>query len=195
MPYNGSTQDVAEDAVKVSREQVTENRRRIVDAARDLVRERGVDGVSVADIMKAAGLTHGAFYGYFASKDDLLASAFDTAEQGLPTLDASGREAYIRTYLGKQHRDCPGTGCPHAALAIDAARGDPRLRHILTRSLGRLFDRLESGAPGPRTRQRERSVADVATMVGAIVLARMSDDADISEEILEAAQSRILQGE
>src|SRR5215468_928760 len=103
--------------MKVSREQVQQHRERILAAASHLFRERGFDGVSVADVMKAAGLTHGAFYGYFASKDELAARACEHALRS--TLDAFGvrsrgeatLDGFVRDYLSSAHRDAPGGGC------------------------------------------------------------------------------------
>src|ERR1700675_5091971 len=105
--------------MKVSREQAAENRERIVQVAAKLFRERGFDGIGVADLMKAAGLTHGGFYGHFESKEDLMAQACEHATARSKTLfgklaervpdDALGEIA--RAYLSPRHRDDPGAGC------------------------------------------------------------------------------------
>src|ERR1044071_6399937 len=98
--------------MKVARVQVAENRKRILAAAARLFRERGIGGVNVAEIMDAAGLTHGAVYGYFESKDALVAEAvaegFATGEK----VTEVGRARYLKNYLSAHHRDHPGSGCP-----------------------------------------------------------------------------------
>lgn len=104
---------------RVSQEQARLNRARVVEVAAALFRERGLHGVGVADIMGAAGLTHGGFYGQFANKDALVAEAFESAlgEERRGTLDA-----LIANYLSSGHVQSPGKGCPLAALANDVAR-------------------------------------------------------------------------
>ncbi|WP_158812133.1 TetR/AcrR family transcriptional regulator [Beijerinckia sp. L45] len=180
--------------MKVSREQVAANRRRILDAARRLFRERGIVGVSVAEVMQAAKLTHGAFYGYFGSKDDLLAQAFDDADQSTGTTwDDKARRAYLDRYLSDAHRDDPGDGCVFAALSHDAATGAPRLRGVMTSRLERFVAALSFAADGTDAATRRRNAAaDVATIVGAVVLARLADEPALSDEILAAARTRLL---
>src|SRR5688572_31755633 len=113
--------------MKVSREQAARNRERIVEAAAELFRERGFDGVGVADLMKEAGLTHGGFYGHFSSKDDLIAEASARALTGSLALwnkvaeraPADPVSAVASAYLTSRHRDNPGAGCLLAALGPD----------------------------------------------------------------------------
>ena len=107
--------------MKVSREQVTQNWRMILEAAGRLFRERGFEAVSVADVMRAAGLTHGGFYGYFKSKDELIAEALAgaLASTGGPSGDLA---AYVARYLSPVHRDNRARGCATAALAAETAR-------------------------------------------------------------------------
>src|SRR5262245_24790993 len=109
--------------MKVTREQAAENRERIVNTAARLFRERGFDGVGVADIMKGAGLTHGGFYGHFASKDDLAAEACARALEksamkwsAILDTDANPLDTIVASYLSEAHRDRPGSGCAIAAL-------------------------------------------------------------------------------
>src|SRR5216110_2787030 len=113
--------------MKVSREQAAQNRERIVEAAAQLFRERGFEGIGVADLMKEAGLTHGGFYGHFSSKQDLVAEASARALMRSLALfsDAAEREtadplsAIASAYLSRRHRDKPGEGCLLAALGSD----------------------------------------------------------------------------
>jgi len=125
--------------MKVSKEQMAENRERILDAAAARFRERGFDGIGVADLMKDAGLTHGGFYGHFASKEDLMAQAaaraLANAGAGWQALaDAAPDEALgriVRSYLSAAHRDHPERGC---AIAASAPRRPARGRQCAPRS-------------------------------------------------------------
>src|SRR5260221_12865289 len=114
--------------MKVSRDQAAENRSRIVDVAGRLFRARGFDGIGVADLMKAAGLTHGGFYGHFESKDDLAAEACTVAlsrewwKEALKSSKAGGLEAIVKVYLSPQHRSDRAHGCLIAAVGSDVVR-------------------------------------------------------------------------
>ena len=126
--------------MKVSREQAAQNRERIVEAAAQLFRERGFDGIGVADLMKKAGLTHGGFYGHFSSKDDLIAEASaraltrSLADWSKVADRASGDplSAVAGAYLTSRHRDNPGAGCLLAALGPDVSRQGPAVRRTVT---------------------------------------------------------------
>src|SRR5258705_12660600 len=115
--------------MRVSRQKAAESRERIIDAAGALFREKGFDGIGVADIMKAAQLTHGGFYGHFASKDDLVAQASQRAmaraAMNWTNVTASAPKnpyaALLEHYLSPRHRDDPGHGCAFAALSGEAA--------------------------------------------------------------------------
>lgn len=177
--------------MKVSREQVAENRRRILDAAARLFRERGFEGVTVAEVMKAAGLTHGGFYGHFESKDDLVAQTL--AHAVTPAGEApSDIAAYAEAYLRPQHRDNLGGGCAFAALGPETARGSGEGRHVMTRALRGQLDRLAAAAPGHNEAERRRAaIAQWSAMVGAIILARLSDDPQLSDEILRETRAAL----
>src|SRR5438552_11909117 len=117
--------------MKVSREQMAENRHRILDAASRLFREKGFDAVSVAEVMKAAGLTHGGFYGHFGSKDDLVAQTL--AHVLAPDAGGAGDlRAYLDAYLSPGHRDNAADGCPTAGLAADIRRQTAAARLAMT---------------------------------------------------------------
>ena len=187
--------------MRVSREQAAENRDRILDVAGRLFRERGFAGIGVSDLMKAAGLTHGGFYGHFASKDDLAAQACErVVEQTVKRwrdLVASDRsdplEPLLAHYMSCAHRDDPARGCVYAALAAEVAREkSPRLRHGFTIGLRSMLDILSRIAPGrSAAARRERAVAKMAAMVGAVVLARAVDDKELSGEILSATRKAL----
>src|SRR5438552_14312118 len=125
--------------MKVSREQAARNRERIVETAARLFRERGFEGIGVADLMKEAGLTHGGFYGHFSSKEDLVAEASARALMRSLALFTSVAErgadplsAIASAYLTSRHRDNPGEGCLLAALGSDVSRPGPTVRRAVT---------------------------------------------------------------
>lgn len=189
--------------MKVSKEQMAENRERILDVAAQLFREKGFDGIGVADLMKSAGLTHGGFYGHFASKDELMAEASARALQRLQAAWAAmAREASAQgqeplavieaAYLSPRHRDAPGQGCLLAALGSDAARQGPAVRRAVTEGVRAQVEGLASLVPGrTKAARRQRALADYASLVGAMVLARAVDDEDLSNEILRAAAASL----
>ena len=181
--------------MKVSREQAAENRERVLGVAAQLFRERGFDGVGLADIMKAAGLTHGGFYGQFASKEDLMAQASARAFAGgvawwsrlAAAAPEQPRDAVTSRFLSTAHRDQPGQGCWVAALGSEVARQAGPVRHALTEGITAMVDLLAQWMPGRfKAAKREKALALYAGMVGALVLARAVDDAALSEEILQA---------
>ncbi len=175
---------------RVSQEQAKLNRQRVVEVAATLFRERGLHGVGVADIMGAAGLTHGGFYGQFANKDALVAEAFDTA---LVNNRRGSAETLVSKYLSLAHVRAPGIGCPIAALANDVAREaqDSPIRSRFTYGV-RGLAALVADAVSKRTkRKQERVLSSLSTLVGAVVLARAVDDEDLAEQILAAARASL----
>ena len=181
--------------MKVSREQAAQNRERILDAAAQLFRERGFEGIGVADLMKTVGLTHGGFYGHFSSKDDLMAQACARAlERSHDTWTRhAGRSSdeavalIARGYLSGKHRDDPGAGCLLAALGSDVARQAPAVRHTVTEGLRRALDLLAHLVPGNSAKnKRQKAITAYASWVGALVMARAADDRLLSQEIMDA---------
>jgi TetR/AcrR family transcriptional repressor of nem operon len=180
--------------MKVSREQVQEHRERILAAAARLFRERGFEGVSVAQVMQAAGLTHGAFYGHFDSKDALIREAVAYQPPAGPRKRTEPESAaeYADSYLTIRHRDNWGTGCPIASLGPEVARGSAEARAALTGSIRRQIDRFSAASPGATPAERRRAaIATWSAMIGALVLARVVDDEKLSEEILAATRKSI----
>lgn len=172
---------------RVSQEQARQNRQRVVEVAAALFRERGLHGVGVADIMAAAGLTHGGFYGHFANKDALAVEALNAAlaEERRETGDA-----FIGNYLSLAHVHHPGRGCPLAALASDVAREPPgsAVRTRFTKGVEGLASLLAKLTPRlAKDRRRQQSLAALSTLVGAVILARAVDDEALAKELLEAA--------
>jgi len=188
--------------MRVTREQAAASRERILEAASRLFRERGLDGVGVADLMQSAGMTHGGFYAHFASKEDLTVAACERALaysaarwDRVAAASDSSRDALAElatSYLSSGHRDRPGNGCVIAALGADVARQGGAVRRAYTRGLEALLDRLGRLVPGRSiTARRRRALATYASMVGGVVLARAVDDAALSDEILHAVAASI----
>lgn len=177
--------------MKVSRTQVSENRRRILEAAGRLFRERGFAAVTVADVMKAAGLTHGGFYGYFESKDDLIAHALvHVLSGGEPaSADLAG---YAAKYLSPAHRADVAGGCPVAALASESTRQSPQARAAMTEGLHRQIARLSARAPGEdAAAQRRAAIGAWSAMVGALILSRACGDQALAREVLDETRAWI----
>ena len=177
--------------MKVSREQVAENRRRILAAAGRLFRKRGFEAVTVAEVMRAAGLTHGGFYGHFRSKDDLIAQALeDVLSAGEPT--GGDLSAYAAAYLSRPHCEDLAGGCPMAALGAEIPRQSPKARQAMTTGLRGQLDRLAASGPGGVPAERRRAAIGAwSAMVGALVLGRMSDDPALADEILTETRAWI----
>ena len=187
--------------MRVSRAEAAENRERIIEVAAKLFRERGFDGIGVAELMKAAGLTHGGFYGNFASKEDLIVQACTRALEGSvntlqKAVDRGGKDVMSEiasAYLSPAHRDRPGEGCALAALGAEAARHDSPLRGAFTQGVQSVVDMMTRLLPGKSKRaKRERALAIYASMVGAIVLARAVDDAELPNEVLRSVLASII---
>jgi TetR/AcrR family transcriptional repressor of nem operon len=181
--------------MKVTREQAAANRDKIVEAASTLFRKHGFDGIGVSDIMKAAGLTHGGFYGHFASKEVLAAEACARARRDpwAAWMDAPPEErleGVVRSYLTPRHRDDRAHGCLFAALGSDIVRQPRSVRRAFTERFRSKIDILRSLVPGrSAAARREKALATMAGLVGALMLSRAVDDPALSEEILEAAST------
>ena len=173
--------------MKVSREQVAANRQTILDAAGHLFRAQGFEKVTVADVMKAAGLTHGGFYGYFKSKDDLIAQTLaHVFAEGPAEIDLA---RYAESYLSQRQCQNVAGGCPTAALGSEATRQTPEARAAMTKGLRQHIERLSRSAKGKTAAEKRRAaIGSYAAMVGAMIMARFSDDPKLSEELL--AQTR-----
>jgi TetR/AcrR family transcriptional repressor of nem operon len=191
---------VTEPVMKVSREQMAVNRQRLLDIASRRFRERGFDGVSVAEVMQEAGLTHGGFYGHFASKEALAAEAathalMQTATRWKATLEnrgMDGLERIVNAYLSQRHVDAPGTGCAIAALGPELARQGEPVRSAFAAELENMIAALAGFMPGAdAAERRSRALPLLAQMVGAIVLARAFGRSVLATEILDAVRKTI----
>jgi TetR/AcrR family transcriptional repressor of nem operon len=185
-------------AVRVTRKQAAANREKVLDVAGTLFRERGFDGIGVADIMKRAGLTHGGFYGQFASKDELAAEATARvlSKAGWPERPTGKADPsfgdVVRAYLSPRHRDDPGTGCLFAALGSEAARQPRAVRRAFIDGFRARIDALVKRVPGrSQAARREKALATMAGLVGALILSRAVDDPALSDEILEATATEL----
>ena len=188
--------------MKVSREQAAENRERIVQVAAKLFRERGFVGIGVADLMKAAGLTHGGFYGHFASKEDLAAEASgraleETLQYWSTAIEKAPDEAFLRIvnrYVSEAHRDAPGRGCLVAALGSDVGRQARPVRRVVTDGISAFIGQLMQLVPGKsKAARRRQALTDFAAMVGAVTIARAVDDPALSKDVLDAVASSLLE--
>jgi TetR/AcrR family transcriptional repressor of nem operon len=182
--------------MRVSRKQVAENRRRILEAAGRLFRAKGFEAVTVAEVMRAAGLTHGGFYGHFGSKDDLIAQTLAYALLAGEDRQRSRAEVdlarYAAGYLSPRHRDDLAGGCPTAGLGPETIRQSPEARAAMTAGLRRRIELLSEGAPGASAAEKRRvAIGSWAAMVGAVILARLSDDPQLSDEVLEQTRAWI----
>ncbi len=184
--------------MKVTKAQMQANRAHIVETASTLFRERGYDGIGVADLMAAAGFTHGGFYKHFGSKADLMAEAAACAIARTSSLsEGADKAAFVRQYLSRAHRDAPGHGCTFAALGADAARQPVQVKSAFEAGLEDLLTALGRDDPeqGSRARREQRAqrLSTFAQLVGALVLSRACpDDSPLADEILDACRSAVL---
>jgi TetR/AcrR family transcriptional repressor of nem operon len=185
--------------MKVTRAQADLNRERILDSAAQLFREKGFDGIGLNDLMHAAGLTRGGFYGHFESKEDLAVQASRRAlEANLANwkkyADAPGGFGrWVDAYLSDIHVDRVGGGCAFAALAADAARGGEALREAFGEGLEQLTAARAPLMPGATDDERRaHALVVVSTMVGALLLSRAVAQPGLSQELREAVKSAVL---
>lgn len=185
--------------MKVTKAQAQANRAHIVETASTLFRERGYDGVGIADLMAVAGFTHGGFYKHFGSKADLLAEAA-TCGFAQSAAKAEGVDAaeVVKQYLSREHRDARSEGCTMAALSGDAARQPESIKVAFAAGVESLLHTLanQHGAPEDDKLEgdlRARRIDVLAQLIGAIVLSRACpDDSPLAEEILDVCRTSVL---
>jgi TetR/AcrR family transcriptional regulator, transcriptional repressor for nem operon len=177
--------------VRYGKDQKQATRRRIVEAAGRRFKEDGIDGAGVATVMSDAGLTNGAFYAHFTSKEDLvahvLADQLRAQRQSLDSepSDRAGLEAFIRSYLSPQHRDQCADGCPSAALLDEIVRRPAATRQVFTDELMGVIDDIASRLePTDVEVARTDALAVFGLMVGTLQLARALTDRDLSDQLL-----------
>jgi len=185
--------------MKVTKEKAANNRAALVQAAGRLFRERGIDGVGVAEISKKAGLTHGALYAQFPSKEALAAEAFASGlKPGFEHMgvDADGHPAkladFLDHYLSFDHRDNLATGCPMAASASEVARQDKVVGERFTEGFEQSVAVMERGlgASSVKAERRQRAMAMMVAMIGGVAASRAvaKTDPKLSNEILRAVR-------
>jgi TetR/AcrR family transcriptional regulator, transcriptional repressor for nem operon len=174
-------------------------RQHIIDVASRQFRGHGVASVGLAGIMSDAGLTNGAFYNHFESKEDLvqavLANALDRREARLRAVAAedAGLETMIRDYLSPRHRDRADDGCPTAALVAEVARHPKSTRDAFTAKVQTFIELIATQIhAGSVAERRRNAVAIYGMMVGTLQLARAVNDKKLSDEILESGVTAAL---
>lgn len=183
--------------MKVSKAQVQANRAHIVQTASVLFRERGYDGVGIADLMAAAGFTHGGFYKHFPSKAELLAEAATCGfAQGAARANEMDGLEFVKYYLSREHRDARGDGCTMAALSADAGRQPEQIKAAFASGLESMLATLASKvgeADSAESELRAQRIVLIAQVVGALMLSRACpDDSPLADEILEVCCADVL---
>jgi len=180
--------------MRYSKTHKEETHERIVKAAANSFRKRGINGVGLVPLMEEVGLTHGGFYAHFKSKDALIGEVIDAAfaqtiehlrnaAQAAP--HKSSRRAVLDEYISEGHRDDPSVGCIIAALGTETARLKPAIREHFDRNLESMLELLMDDG---KALSRAHAIRTLATAIGAVVLARTVRSKDLSGEILEAAR-------
>lgn len=178
--------------MKVSKEVVARHREKLLEAAGRLLRERGFENVGVAEIAAAAGLTHGALYAQFPSKDALCREAVThLLGRSAASVGRRDRRVHVEAYLSPRHVRRRETGCPYTALAGDVPRAAAGVREAFSQGLEEALDQSAKRL-GRRERAREKAIVSMALMVGAVVLARAAGKPRLRDEILAAARRALL---
>jgi TetR/AcrR family transcriptional regulator, transcriptional repressor for nem operon len=181
--------------MRVSKEQAARNRERILEAAARLLRERGISGVGVDALTEAAGMTHGSLYSQFGSKERLVEEAVGhaLAAKGQEVPEDLSLEDYVCAYLSTAHRDEPGSGCPIAALGCEISRQGRGVRDRFTVGVRGMAAVLGArmGRGATQRSQKGAALATVASLVGAVMLARAVSDPKLSDEILRATKKSL----
>ncbi|MBU0724307.1 MAG: TetR/AcrR family transcriptional regulator [Alphaproteobacteria bacterium] len=188
--------------MRYSAKETAEKHERILTEAARLFRERGFAGAGVAEIMQAAGLTHGAFYAHFPSKEALasaaLTHAFEQTNARRQADTGDPKQAFLDRYLSVAHRDRPGAGCAIAALGPEVAR-DETSRAPFTEQVTQMIDDMSErftwgdarDAAGQKDRSRQNAIHLLSSAVGALILARAVNDPELSEEILASVRDSL----
>jgi TetR/AcrR family transcriptional regulator, transcriptional repressor for nem operon len=189
--------------MRKSRQEAAETRQRIVDAASRRFRESGIEGTALADLMAQAGLTHGGFYKHFASKDQVVLEALQLAlstmreameEKMAHTSGTRAVNTAVANYLSPEHRNDPGSGCFFVALASELARSSGEIRDTATAGMVELIDliarQLTDLTPAAA---KKKALVIVSTMIGALTVARLVNDEQLSAAVLREARKALQQ--
>ncbi|MBY0613527.1 MAG: TetR/AcrR family transcriptional regulator [Beijerinckiaceae bacterium] len=182
--------------VRVSRQEMEKSHRRIVDGAARLVRQRGIERTSVADVMSEAGLTNGGFYRHFKTREAMIEAAIDASfEDFCSALEARFQDqapenavaGYKADYLSMGHVEQPARGCPISALGGDVGHESQALKQAFGKGVRRAITSLAQGIAGTGDEKRAAATRELAMLVGAVVMARASDP-ETAERVLKACR-------
>ena len=185
--------------MRKSKAETAKTRQRIIEVASESIRKQGIEATGVAEIMAAAGLTHGGFYRHFDSKEELVREAIALTRKdfvaGTVAAAEEGADAMLKhfqEYATPAHRDDLGSGCPLAANGSEIVRTDAQTRHLATEGFRQIY---EKAAPFMRSQddesQMEAAISVMTNMIGALTMSRLVDDPKLSEKILEVTRRRI----
>ena len=189
--------------MRLTSEQAKQNRQLILETASRMFRLHGMENVSVADIMKQSGFTHGGFYNHFSSKEELaaeaVACAFEKSAQGLSEKFASARspqkafEVVIAEYLSPTYRDSSAGGCPASALPADAARNGKEVQTAFADGIDAYLDIFAAGMDGNKQEARQQAIGLLSGLVGALILSRAvkKSNPKLSDELLSSARKHL----
>lgn len=183
-----------------SQAQKAESRQRVLTTAAKQIREGGLESLGVADCMRSAGLTHGAFYGHFASRDELVVEALNFAmtrgkeriSKAFEQSERSPLQTLADNYFSENHVQNPGNGCALCALAGDAGHASPDVKAVYTEYLRQFAERLAKAAAAEND---TAGLGIAATIVGAVTLARAVDDPELARSILSSAHALVMSQE
>jgi TetR/AcrR family transcriptional regulator, transcriptional repressor for nem operon len=187
--------------MRVSRARAAENRQKVIDVASRLFRQHGFDGIGLKDLMAAAGMTQGAFYKQFASKDDLAAQASKRALESISDRWSAAAEgnpkdplgAVVALYLSMGHREQRGAGCPLVALGSDAARQSADVKASFEAGIRKYLDTLGGWVGGANGEDStDRAMAAFSTMVGALVVSRAVNNKRLAKRFLQAGAKSVM---
>ena len=178
-----------------SKSDKAETHSRIVRVAAKRFRERGLEGIGVADVMKEAGVTVGGFYKHFGSRDELVVEALATAFKDLDVWEERTPDMahLLQNYLTEAHRDAPGTGCAMGALLGDITRGSKSARALYTERVKRSLPFFSALLPSShRSDKRRRALLILSALLGALNLSRAVSDPNLSREILDRVRDELI---
>ncbi|HCF3084930.1 TPA: TetR/AcrR family transcriptional regulator [Pseudomonas aeruginosa] len=165
---------------------------RILSLAAERFCELGIDGLSIANLMKEAGLTHGGFYKHFESRDQLVTEALEVAFQRSEDPERTYKATFdtlVGEYLSPEHRDAVGTGCAVGALVSDIGRVEGEARELYTRKLKANIKGISALLGPAKSAKRAEAIVVFSAMIGALGLSRAVADDELSQEILSTVQT------
>jgi len=185
--------------MRKSKAETAKTRQRIVEVASEAIRTKGIEATGVAEVMAAAGLTHGGFYRHFGSKEELVSEAValsgkDFLAGTLAAADQGGDAMlkHFQEYASSGHRDDVGCGCTLAANGSELARADAKTRHLATEGFRMICEKAAPFMnPHDGEPKMDTAISVLSSMIGALTMSRIVDDPGLSEQILEVTRRRI----